>query len=182
MKQFAAISIGLILTNCARQGYHYEQFEFFTQTPNDPCWRSEVVSEGTVQWLNTTVGKPRGVPGQVTAISAPSGFDRGWFTTISRDYRSSAELACHATLTLASGKKVSGLFFVDDIGKYDNGVWKGLDVSWISDDAITTELLRQKRLPPGSTTYFPSAAIGPVGVKGEITELDRPDHERPEVC
>src|SRR5712691_7119480 len=102
-----------------------------------PAGEKKLCLRVMVQWLNSTVGKAHGVPGQITAISAPSGFDRGWFTTISQDYRSSAQLACHATLTLASGAKVSGLFFVDDLGKYDNGVWKGLTVAWISDDAIT---------------------------------------------
>lgn len=154
-----SVAAMLLLSACASPGYHYNAWEF-TQTPNDPCWRNELLSPGFVGWLNSTVGHPKGVPARVQRVSAISGFDAVWFASLGLS-RSNAELACHATLALTSGATVSGLFFVSDLGSYDNGVSKGLAISWVSDEAITAEMLRQKRLPPGATTYFPSRFVGP---------------------
>ncbi|MBV8191492.1 MAG: hypothetical protein JO339_29925 [Alphaproteobacteria bacterium] len=59
--------IGTIaIAACAAPGYHYDGL---TVAPNDLCWLPEFRAPPAIAWVNTTIGRPSGVPYWVESIS-----------------------------------------------------------------------------------------------------------------
>lgn len=111
----------------APAGYHYN-LGSFTPTPNDPCQASFVNGPGMLSWINSTIGKPRGVREAVVSISGSA--DAGMGDPIALGLPvpggSQAVVACYATVHYQDGTAEDGLL---DISNPNGGM--PLRVVWI---------------------------------------------------
>ena len=133
----------------APAGYHYETGSSVI-TPNDPCWKDEMVSPGAISNLNASVAKKDGVPKQVVSMTNLASPDNIQLASIGIRLPTfgQASIACHVTLKFADGNAATGIISINDPGQY-----AALQVSWISDLDIAAARAKVDRLRTATTLY-----------------------------
>lgn len=128
----ATIAIGA----CASPGYHYDGL---TSTPNDPCWLPEFRAEPAIAWVNTTVGRPNGVPYPVASISNLNQASHSSLAEVGIQMIASGPKAalCHAELTFVNSKSESGVLSIFYPGEYAD-----LQIEWVADAKIAAALAK----------------------------------------
>jgi hypothetical protein len=135
------VGLSLLIAQCAPRGYHYETGSL-TPTPNDVCQRKELVSQGAISWINSSVGHTMGVSSQVYSINDLASADRIQLASIGLQFNSNAgSILCHATLTFTSGASESGV-----LSMYDPGAYAPVQIEWVTDTAIAGRRAEVDRL------------------------------------
>lgn len=138
---FGAIAAVPASAQMAPPGYHYEPGSY-TLTPNDPCWRPELVSPGAIQNVNASIGKKDGVPAHVTAMTDLATAEPVSMSSIGfRLPGDAGSLSCHVTLHFENGTADSGVLTISDPGQY-----APLQITWIPDTKIAAQLARIDQL------------------------------------
>jgi hypothetical protein len=125
---------------CAPPDYHYNGL---TITPNDPCWLPEFRAAPAISWVNTTVGRPNGVPYRVESISNLNQASHSSLATVGMHFIpiGPKSALCQANLTFANGKSDSGVLSV-----YYPGEYAYLQIEWVSDTKIAAALAKLDEL------------------------------------
>jgi hypothetical protein len=127
--------IGTIaIVGCAPPGYHYDGL---TVAPNDPCWLPEFRAPPAIAWVNTTLGRPNGVPYRVEAISNLNQASLSSLASVGMHFIPSGPRSslCHVDLTFVGGKSDSGVLSI-----YYPGEYADLQIEWVSDAKIAAAL------------------------------------------
>jgi hypothetical protein len=129
--------IGTIaIAGCAPPGYHYDGLAV---APNDPCWLPEFRAPPAIAWVNTTLGRPNGVPYRVASISNLNQASVSSLASVGMHFipGGSRSSLCHVELTFVSGKSDSGVLSIFYPGEYAD-----LQIEWVSDTKIAAALAK----------------------------------------
>jgi hypothetical protein len=133
----------------APTGYHYDPGSYVI-SPNDACWREELVSPGGLASVNASAGKPNGVSKQVVGMTDLATADSIQLASIGIHLPSfgEASISCHVTLRFNDGGTAGGIISFTNPGQY-----APIQVSWISDLDIAAMRAKQDGLRISTKLY-----------------------------
>lgn len=142
----------------APPGYHYETGNYTTIEPNDACWREEMLSDGTLQLVNASVGRPDGAPGRASGLSEMFSPDLGALSGwgIRPKFGGASAISCHATLKLETGGSIGGMLTF-----YDPGQYAPVQIAWVSDRALAARIAQSDGLRTARHLYVTLDLVTP---------------------
>ena len=110
--------------------------------PVDPCQRKPMFSAGTMTWMNSSVGKAKGLTAEVAKIVESTSPDRDQLSLLGLTFGTTqSSIVCHQVVEFKTGQRQGGVLSIDDPGAY-----APLQITWMRDSEIALLLAKSDRL------------------------------------